>query len=254
MSTTRHGNGVAFLVTCEHGGNDVPPAYRHLFRGAGPVLSSHRGWDPGALSVARHLARALEAPLHVATTTRLLVDLNRSPHHPRVLSEYSRALSREGRDELLRTVHASYRGAVDARVRELGDRGQVVVHVGVHSFTPVLNGTSRQTDVALLYDPARRSEQAFGETWTGAIRTRQPALRVRRNHPYRGASDGLTTWLRSRHREETYLGLELELSQGLLARRGGFPAPLVTAVLDALREGASRTVSEGGIPGGNRPR
>jgi predicted N-formylglutamate amidohydrolase len=32
----------ALLLTCEHGGNRIPPAYRALFRGGAAVLASHR--------------------------------------------------------------------------------------------------------------------------------------------------------------------------------------------------------------------
>ena len=36
-----------------------------------------------------------------------------------------------------------------------------VLHVAVHSFTPVLHGERRNADVGLLYDPARPRERAF---------------------------------------------------------------------------------------------
>jgi predicted N-formylglutamate amidohydrolase len=79
----------ALLITCEHGGNSVPPRWRPLFRGHRALLDSHRGWDPGALPIARALAREMNAPLIYSTISRLLVELNRSPHH-RVSSRSSR--------------------------------------------------------------------------------------------------------------------------------------------------------------------
>jgi predicted N-formylglutamate amidohydrolase len=75
----------AFLVTCEHGGNRIPAPYRKLFVRQRALLDSHRGWDPGALQMARALSTALRAPLVASTTSRLLVDLNRSAGHPRHL-------------------------------------------------------------------------------------------------------------------------------------------------------------------------
>src|SRR5690606_24936620 len=81
-----------WLFTCEHGGRTVPGEFAHLFRGAGHVLGSHRGWDPGALDVFNALAPALGAAAFPADTTRLLIDLNRSLHHPRVFSEFTRQL------------------------------------------------------------------------------------------------------------------------------------------------------------------
>jgi hypothetical protein len=40
---------------------------------------------------------------------------------------------------------------------------------------------------------------------------------VRRNAPYRGDSDGLTSALRRERSAERYLGIELELNQRLIA-------------------------------------
>ena len=67
------------LVSCEHGGNRVPKAYAPLFAGAADVLATHRGFDIGALEVARAFGRRLGVTPFTATTTRLVVDLNRSP-------------------------------------------------------------------------------------------------------------------------------------------------------------------------------
>ena len=62
------------LLTCEHGGNRIPSGYAELFRGAEEVLASHRGWDPGALTLARHFARTLRRPVHAVTWSRLFVE------------------------------------------------------------------------------------------------------------------------------------------------------------------------------------
>jgi len=66
------------LVTCEHGGNHVPPRYRRLFRDLQGPLKTHRGYDLGVLVMAREMSESFEAPLVASTVTRLLVDLNRS--------------------------------------------------------------------------------------------------------------------------------------------------------------------------------
>ena len=46
------------IITCEHAGNEVPARYRDLLRGSEALLQTHRGWDPGALSVASASIRA----------------------------------------------------------------------------------------------------------------------------------------------------------------------------------------------------
>jgi predicted N-formylglutamate amidohydrolase len=225
---------VAVLVTCEHGGSRVPARWTTLFADAGEVLSTHRGWDPGALALARDLAHRLRAPLRAATVTRLLVDLNRSPRHPRVFSEWTRTLSRAERAGLLARYHAPHRDAVERDVTELMRRGHRVLHLGVHSFTPVLDGVVRRADLALLYDPRRPLERALCAGWAGALAVRLPHLAVRRNHPYRGVSDGLTTWLRRRLSAEAYLGVEIEVNQRLLGAGGRFPGEIGDALAACL--------------------
>ena len=69
---------IHFLISCEHGGNRIPLRYRPLFEGYEHLLHSHRGYDSGALSMAKKLAITLHSPLFAATTSRLLIDLNRS--------------------------------------------------------------------------------------------------------------------------------------------------------------------------------
>lgn len=208
----------AVLVTCEHGGNRVPREYAPLFRGAGAALRSHRGWDPGALRVARVMSRALDAPLLAATVTRLLVDLNRSLTNPRAFSEFSRDLEGKARDQLVARYYAPHRERVEARIDRLVRRG-TVIHVGVHSFTPVLRGQTRRADIGLLYDPGQAGERALCRHWARELRAAAPALRLRMNYPYRGVADGLTTVLRRRYPGTRYLGIELELNQSILRDR-----------------------------------
>lgn len=198
------------LLTCEHGGNRVPPGYRSLFAGRQALLRSHRGWDPGALAVARRLARALGANLVAATTTRLLVDLNRSPHNPAVFSELTRPLSRDARERLLARHHSPHwdriRSAISAH------RG-TTLHAAVHSFSPLRRGECRRFAIGILYDPGRQRERSFATGWQRRLREHLPRSAVRRNAPYRGDSDGLTTALRREFPADRYLGLELELNQ-----------------------------------------
>ncbi len=224
------------LISAEHGGNDVPAPYGPLFRHRKALLASHRGWDPGSAELARSLSNALDAPCHVATVTRLLVDLNRSPTNPAVFSEVTRTLPRDERARLLARYHTPHRDRVETAVTALVAEGHDVLHLGVHSFTPVLRGVARRADLALLYDPARASERVVAAAWTRRLREALPDFRVRRNHPYRGSSDGLTTTLRRRFPVDRYLGIEIEVSQALVGENGAFPARIVRALLDTLPE------------------
>jgi predicted N-formylglutamate amidohydrolase len=225
------------LLSCEHAGRRIPREYASLFRGAGRALASHRAFDAGALEVARSLARRLDRPLYAVTWSRLLVDANRSPANRRIWSEVTAALPAAERERVLARYWWPHRRAVEAAVRAASAGGRRVLHVAVHSFTPVLAGRPRDTDVGLLYDPRRAGERALCARWQAILRDLDPSLRVRRNHPYRGASDGLATWLRRRFPARRYAGVELELGQALLSKRGGRLERLLAESLESLLRG-----------------
>jgi predicted N-formylglutamate amidohydrolase len=209
------------LLTCEHAGNRIPREYAHLFRNCRRLLAGHRGYDFGALACARSLRRRLQAPLLAGRYSRLLVDLNRSPAHPALFSERTRALPGSAKERLLARYYYPHRQGIEDWIRARIARGGTVVHVAVHSFTPVLDGVARRADIGLLYDPARRLESALCRRWRAALRdTAAGGLAVRCNYPYRGVSDGLTRHLRTRFSAARYAGIELEINQRLLRDSG----------------------------------
>ena len=212
--------GLRFLITCEHGGNRVPAKYWPLFQQHRGALESHRGYDSGALAIARDFARALDTELIYSTTSRLLVELNRSPHHGRLFSEFTRELSCAERERILARYYFPYRDRVEAQVEEATRSAGCVLHVSCHSFTPRLNGVERRADVGLLYDPRRAPEAALCAAWQRELRSDNPHILVRRNYPYRGYDDGLTTALRLRYPQSAYAGIELEVNQKIT--RGEF--------------------------------
>ena len=199
------------LLSCEHASSRVLAADRRRLSVDEEVLLSHRGWDAGALRIARELAKQLQVQLLEGEVSRLLVDLNRSAHHRQVLGSLGRALP-PARQAALLTAHRAYWD--EARQRTAG-LGAPALHLSVHSFTPVLGQDVRNYDVGLLYDPSRPLERA----WVLSLRTAllSEGFSVRRNAPYRGVADGLCTALR-RQRRRGYAGIELELNQALVGR------------------------------------
>jgi len=205
------------LVTCEHARNRIPAAWRPLFAGSEAVLSTHRAYDPGALALARALAGTFGAGLLSASVSRLLVDSNRSETNPRVFSAFTRKLDQGARERLLARYYRPHLKEVTDTVAAAVSRGLVLVHIGVHTFTPELRGRVRGADVGLLYDPAREPEKALCRLWQRELRQREPDLRVRRNYPYLGRTDGLPALLRKQFPAPAYLGIELEVNQRLFA-------------------------------------
>jgi predicted N-formylglutamate amidohydrolase len=220
------------LLTCEHAGHRIPKRYAPLFHGAEDVLVSHRGWDPGALDFIRGLSRRLAVPFHHVVWSRLLVEANRTPSNPRIWSRFTRNMSAAEKAVILETYWWPHRRAVEGAVRQAIGQGKPVLHIAVHSFTPVLDGETRNAELALLYDSARPVEQALCRGWQGLLNEYAPEFRVRRNYPYRGRSDGLTTWLRRKFPARAYVGVELEVNQALI----GTPAfsRAISAVADSV--------------------
>ncbi len=226
----------ALIITCEHGGCEVPALYEPLFAGHAALLQTHRGWDRGALVLARQLAAALDAPLFFGTTTRLLIDLNRSIGHRQLHSELTRSLPLPMRRDIAARHYQPYRDTVESEVACLIAAGQRVVHIASHSFTPELNGVVRQADVAWLYDPQRSGERQLADQWLAALARQRPDLMLRRNYPYQGKGDGLTSLLRKRHPPQGYVGIELEVNQRFVIDGG--------RAWDALRRHIQKTLAQ----------
>lgn len=199
------------ILSSEHATANVPARFRSLFRQDPSVLKSHRGSDLGVRFLEQAFVRQFGKSLHRGTVSRLLVELNRSLHHPRLFSEFSRGLDRWQRQDLLDTYYRPYRTAVEQDVRRILRTRPDCFHFSLHTFTPVWDGKTREADVAFLYDPRSDRERQLVQAVLPVLKTRLNTLRIRRNYPYRGTSDGLTTALRKVH--PGYSGIEIELNQ-----------------------------------------
>lgn len=185
--------------------------------------------------MARALARCLGAPLVSSTISRLLVDLNRSIGHPQLFSEVTRGEPAACRANILEKHYLPYRTRVEHLVSQSVAGGRRVVHISSHSFTPELGGEVRCADVGLLYDPRRRGEAKLCAKWKNLLTAGAPEFRVRRNYPYRGKGDGLTAHLRRVFPGGAYVGIELEVNQGVVLAAGRRWSMLRTVLGDSLR-------------------
>lgn len=224
------------FVSCEHAGNKIPPEYQELFLDQEEMLDSHYGYDPGALGLAKMLAKGMSAPLEKSEITRLLVDLNRSLHNSSLFSETVRELDQAEKTEIVEQYYLPYRRAVSRKISTLIAAGAQVVHLSVHSFTPNLRGRERNAELGLLYDPARKAEKLFSLNWQHLLQQRLPDMKIRCNYPYRGNADGLVRSLRTSFGQQDYLGIELEVNQALLNQKLCFPASLECGLLETLQE------------------
>lgn len=226
------------LLTCEHASNQVPPELKNLFAGRAALLKTHRGYDPGAIGLYGALLPLADFSA-AGQWSRLVVELNRSRHHPSLFSAITKPLPLDQRAAILDQYYTPFREAVRAQVKAWYSGGFPVLHLSLHTFTPVLDGKTRNVEIGILYDPSRSREKAVATSIRRSLQTCHPSLRVRMNTPYRGVADGHTTALRKEF-GEAYMGLELEYNQGLLGRQGKFPDHIQSGLVKAvenLREG-----------------
>lgn len=203
------------LISCEHAVNTVPPAYQYLFHQHEALLQTHRAIDFGAIEIATHLQHSLNCDYTSATVTRLLIDCNRTLTHPHCFSEFTRSLPDSEKQQLVDQYYLPYRQQTEALIKGQIGRGNQVFHLSCHSFTPVLNGAIRNAGIGFLYDPKRHGEKEVAREWYGIL-SQETDYRIRMNYPYRGNSDGFTSYLRKKYLESDYIGMELEVNQTLV--------------------------------------
>jgi predicted N-formylglutamate amidohydrolase len=200
------------IVSCEHATRFIPGEFRDLFCGQEKVLRSHRGWDEGAKELAQSLAKKFKAPLLLGKHSRLLADLNRTPDNRGIFSEWTDSLSRAEKEKIIAWHHFPHWESARRAVKACTKSGNRVLHIGVHSFVPVLNGHRRSTDIGLLYDPRRKREEELCFALQKNLR-KHTDFAIHRNLPYRGTGNGLVSAFRKEFSAESYLGLELEINQ-----------------------------------------
>ena len=199
------------IVSCEHGGNTVPHAYHHLFIDAEDILQTHRGYDTGALSVAKELSDELRAKLFFNEISRLIIDTNRSLNTADLFSEYTSHLKAPAKEHIIEHYYTPYRERLERYIlNHLGRKP--LLHLSVHTFTPIMNGVERGVDIGLLFDENNPIEREFCNHWRQLLVEVLPQKNVMLNVPYNGSDDGFTTHMRQKATGE-YLGIEIEINQ-----------------------------------------
>jgi predicted N-formylglutamate amidohydrolase len=152
-----------YLFTCDHASNFMPAEFGSLGL-ASAELTRHIAWDPGALPVARLLARALDATLIETCVSRLVIDCNRPLDAPNLISEISETTivpgnanltpaQRQARIDLAwRPFHDTIERTIEARLAA----GRETRLVSIHSYTPVYLGKARPWHIGIIHDEDER--------------------------------------------------------------------------------------------------
>ncbi len=221
------------IFTCEHAGNEVPEEYQLHFHGQTEILASHRGWDPGAWPLATYLAKRLNAPLFGCFTTRLLIEANRSLEHEQLFSEFTSRLSSLQKEKLIQKFYKPYREEVHSTIE---NTPKPLVHLSIHTFTPIWNNLERKTDIGILFDPGRNSELEFSQKLQEQLQIQLPEFQIHFNKPYKGTDDGFTTWLRKKYTAVDYSGIEIEVNQKFVSNPSRIEEALVNAIKVTMEE------------------
>lgn len=202
-----------FIITCEHASPAIPEAWKAVLTPFCAGCEAHQIWDPGTSEIATHLGNLLRAPVFKGEYTRLLVDLNRSGRHPALFSSPMQELDDARRTRVMTSYYYPFRHQVIRALEYLITEKRPIIHLSIHSFTPVFHGETRKADFGLLYNPHRHKERETADLWLYYLKAARPDLVCRANYPYHGVSDGHVTALRLPFGRFKYLGLELEFNQ-----------------------------------------
>jgi predicted N-formylglutamate amidohydrolase len=180
-----------WIVTVDHASNRVPGDVCGGDLGLSPEdMNRHIAWDPGALGVARALARRLDAPMIASDFSRLVIDPNRGEADPTLLlklydgtvipaNRHADAAEVERRLERYhRPYHRALEGLIAAR--------EAPLLVAIHSFTRQFRGRPpRPWHVGVLYGGDSRLALPLI-----ARLNAEPDLCVGDNEPYSGHLPG----------------------------------------------------------------
>jgi predicted N-formylglutamate amidohydrolase len=185
------------ILVCEHASRLLPKSLGTLGLSQ-EALASHIAWDPGALAVARRMAKSLDATLIFQRFSRLVYDCNRPPESPAAMPEKSEVfdvpgnagLDQAARDARTEALYLPFRETLAGLVKSRIAAGRPPVIVTMHSFTPVYFGKPRDVEIGILHDADTRiADGMLAAAETAGL------YNVRRNEPY-GPEDGVTHTLR----------------------------------------------------------
>ncbi|WP_299307406.1 N-formylglutamate amidohydrolase [uncultured Croceicoccus sp.] len=193
------------VLVADHAGTAVPD---DIPLGIGPdLMKRHIAVDIGVEGVAERMARRHDIPAHLATISRLVIDLHREEDHEKLIpveSDGHLIAGNIGADRD-RRVALYYRPYHDALAQWL-DAADPRLIVSLHSFTPKLESDpdeERPWDVGLLYnensEPALRAIAMF----------RAQGMNVGDNEPYSGRILNATMNRHAEAKGRDYLAIEV---------------------------------------------
>jgi len=175
------------VLVCDHASHRFPKALGDM--GLDPFARRcHLAIDIGAGPLTERLAEALGVTAVIQNYSRLVVDCNRQLMDPGAFLEYgdgilvpgNRNLHQADKDLRATALYWPYHVAIEEQVERLKKIGPPPAFVSIHSFTPVLNGESREWQMGVLWDKDEKTRSVFLEGLRAA------GYQVGDNEPYSG--------------------------------------------------------------------
>ena len=175
------------LLLCDHASRRFPKVVGDL--GLDPVAQRcHLAWDIGAGALTERLASELGATAVMAEYSRLVVDCNRHLMDPSAFLEFgdgvvvhgNRGLPQSQKDLRAKEIYWPYHYAIDIELRRLSSVDFPPAVFAIHSFTPVLDGISRECQIGVLWDADRPTAEIVIDGFRAA------GYLVGDNEPYSG--------------------------------------------------------------------
>jgi predicted N-formylglutamate amidohydrolase len=229
-----------FIIVVDHASARIPRRLANLGL-PDHELKRHIAWDIGALSVARRVAQAIDAPLVAQNYSRLVIDCNRDPKVATSIPRIGELREIPGNIGLSVPEIAARQFEIfdpyHRRIRELLDSrqtsGRRVILVAQHTMTDIYKGDRRHMHAAVLYNRDRR----FAGLVLRMLR-RERHLVIADNEPYFVSDE--TDYTIPHHAEaRSLLHVEIEIRQDLVNDEAGqveWAARIARVLQDAQRE------------------
>jgi predicted N-formylglutamate amidohydrolase len=204
------------ILLCDHATNHVPVEYDNL--GMAPdELKQHIAFDIGAEAVTRKICEMMGVAAVLGPVSRLIIDCNREPDRPSLVPKESDGIHIPANQDMTASAIAARRdayyypfhNACEKMINDHLNAEKIPLVIGVHSFTPEMNGEKRPWHVGFLWNEDPRLAQAM----IGLLE-RETDLTVGDNLPYSGKDLYYTT---QRHGADNGLPqTTLEIRQDLI--------------------------------------
>jgi predicted N-formylglutamate amidohydrolase len=180
-------NNKTLVLLCEHASSHIPPEFKNLGLPRS-VVESHIGYDPGSIDLAEYIARHFECKLFSGSTSRLLIDLNRSFEDKDIIPKSRWNITiplnvniENDEKEKRYTYYNQFHQGVKTYLEKLSMEGKEPIILSIHSFSPEFIASFEQStavDCGLLFNEDERLADSFYKIFQNT------EFNVKKNQPY----------------------------------------------------------------------